>query len=305
MLGFGIREKTTTTGTGNLTLVAEAGYPRFSNVFPVNVFFYYSVLDANNKPIEHGIGYLSDANTLVRDKIIATYDGGIYDDLAPSPVNLAAGDKFVICTPGQASALLGAPGLNSLGSTTKGVLGYSQAWSISTGAVGNSDQLIVWPFRLEVGIECDAAGIRVSTAESGKTAKFALYTCEPDGWAGSKLRECSFDASTVGNKYSTWTSGGNIFLPPGWYYGAWTTNANSAGAAFVRQVNNSSRGQNTTPMALGSDFSNTTFGQPFSYASKAITTTLTFPDPMEEITNFTLSATNSGVFIPAIVLRAV
>ncbi|GIW55334.1 MAG: hypothetical protein KatS3mg082_1738 [Nitrospiraceae bacterium] len=213
MLGFGIREKTTTTGTGNLTLVAETGYPRFSNVFPVNVFFYYSVLDANNKPIEHGIGYLSDANTLVRSKIIATYEGGIYDDIAPAAANLAAGDKFVICTPGQASALLGAPGLNSLGSTTKGVLGYSQAWSISTGAVGNGDQLIVWPFRLEIGIECDAAGIRVSTAESGKTAKFALYTCEPDGWAGAKLRECSFDIGTVGNKYSTWTSGGNISSP--------------------------------------------------------------------------------------------
>lgn len=303
MLGFGIREKTTSIGTGDLTLSAEAGYPRFSSVFSTSVPFYYSILDASNKPLEHGIGSLSDANTLVREKIIATFVSGVYDDLAPTPVDLASGDKFVICTHGQASALCGIPGLNALNNTTKGVLAYNQTWSLSTGDVGNGNSLVVWPFQLEAGFECDAAGIRVSASETGKTAKFALYTCTKDGWAGKKLRECSFDVA-VGNRFSTWTEG-NIFLAPGWYFGAWTTDATAATGQFVRQTNNSARGQSSTPMALASDFSNTAFARPWTYASKAITTPLTFPDPMEGITEFTLQPITAGVFIPAVVLRAV
>lgn len=303
MLGFGIREKTTSIGTGNLTLSAEAGYPRFSSVFATSVPFYYSILDASNKPLEHGIGYLSDANTLVREKIIATFVSGVYDDLAPTPVDLASGDKFVICTHGQASALVGMPGLNALNLTTKGVLAYNQTWSISTGDVGNGNVLIVWPFRLEAGFECDAAGIRMSAAETGKTAKFALYTCTKDGWAGKKLRECSFTVE-VGNRYSTWMEG-NIFLAPGWYFGAWTTDATAAVGQFVRQINSSARGQSSTPMALASDASNTSFARPWSYASKAITTPLTFPDPMENITAFTLQPITASVHIPAVVLRAI
>jgi len=35
MLGYGIKETTSTTGTGTLTLAAVTGFPRFASVFSV------------------------------------------------------------------------------------------------------------------------------------------------------------------------------------------------------------------------------------------------------------------------------
>ena len=66
-----IRETTTSTGTGNLTLSAYAGnYLRFSDVYLENTRFPYAIIDST--VYETGIGYLNGSNELVRETVLSS-----------------------------------------------------------------------------------------------------------------------------------------------------------------------------------------------------------------------------------------
>ena len=72
MIGDWIRQTTSSTGTGNLTLAAVTDYPTFNNIFGLLKYFRYTILRATDgKPLERGIGHMSSSTVLVRDKIIA------------------------------------------------------------------------------------------------------------------------------------------------------------------------------------------------------------------------------------------
>lgn len=65
-----VKETTSTTGTGTLTLAGAAtGFRTFNNAFGQNVFFYYVILDGNGTAWETGRGYMSSSTALVRDTI--------------------------------------------------------------------------------------------------------------------------------------------------------------------------------------------------------------------------------------------
>lgn len=91
-----IKETSTTTGTGTLTLAgAVAGFRSFASVGNANTTTYLIVaVDANGVPTgewETGIGtYTSSGTTLARTSLIASSTG--------SAVSFAAGTKHVICT---------------------------------------------------------------------------------------------------------------------------------------------------------------------------------------------------------------
>lgn len=97
-----VKEQSTTTGTGNLTMTgAVTGFQAFASVFTVNADeFYYCIegVDTNGVPNgdwEVGIGYLSGSETLVRDIVLASSNSGAL-------VNLGAETKNVFVTwPGQ------------------------------------------------------------------------------------------------------------------------------------------------------------------------------------------------------------
>ena len=88
-----IHETTTGTGTGNLTVSAVDGRVRFSdstNGFGTggsDVFFYY-VSHRTAPEWERGTGHMSDANTLVRDTVLASTNSN-------NAVNFTAGTKDV------------------------------------------------------------------------------------------------------------------------------------------------------------------------------------------------------------------
>ena len=106
MLGNWIKQTSTSTGTGNLTLAAVTGFPTFANQFAAGEYFYYTILnDSDGTPMESGIGHMSDSATLVRDKPLATFVAGTYNDNDPAAVTLAAGTKRVICSMEQGAPL--------------------------------------------------------------------------------------------------------------------------------------------------------------------------------------------------------
>lgn len=68
LIGDRVKETSTTTGTGTLTLAGAAtGFRTFNSTFGTNVYFYYVIQDGNGTAWETGRGYLSGATTLVRD----------------------------------------------------------------------------------------------------------------------------------------------------------------------------------------------------------------------------------------------
>ena len=95
-----VKETTTTTGSGNLTLDgAYTGFQTFNNAFGTNVSLYYCIATSSGSTEwEVGSGHLSNATTFVRDDVESSSNGG-------SAVNLSAGTKDVfVSIPGTFAA---------------------------------------------------------------------------------------------------------------------------------------------------------------------------------------------------------
>lgn len=87
-----VKETTTSTGTGNLTLSNATGFQSFNSAFgngsTTNVFHYF-IVDATNGAWEYGTGHMSAATTLVRDTVINSSNSN-------NAVNFSAGTKTVV-----------------------------------------------------------------------------------------------------------------------------------------------------------------------------------------------------------------
>jgi hypothetical protein len=83
-----VKDTTTTTGTGNITLAGSAptGFQTFNSAFSTNVEFMYAI--AGGAEWELGIGILSASTTLVRALVLSSSNAG-------SLVNFSAGTKDV------------------------------------------------------------------------------------------------------------------------------------------------------------------------------------------------------------------
>lgn len=92
LVGNIVFEQSASTGTGNFTLVDLLFYVRFSAKFGTGSTntFYYCIRNRTTLEWEVGIGYMSDANTLVRVTILESSN-------ANAVVDFGAGTKDVIC----------------------------------------------------------------------------------------------------------------------------------------------------------------------------------------------------------------
>lgn len=87
-----VKETSTTTGTGNVTLAgASAGFRTFNDAFGTLVFFYYVIQDANGTGWETGRGYLSSSTVLVRHVVHKSSN-------ANALITLSAGTHTVFST---------------------------------------------------------------------------------------------------------------------------------------------------------------------------------------------------------------
>lgn len=214
MLGNWIRQTTTTTGTGNLTLATVTGYAAFTDYFAASERFEYAILDdATGAPIETGLGYLN-SGALVREVIETTIVSGTVDRSNPSAVNLGAGTKRVICT-GTASSLLTSAPLAWTGATYKGYGDCHLMPSAATGALV-ADQAYVVPFERAVAADIDAVLIRVTTAgAAGRLARAAVFAYAANGGPGAVLATSSSElVDSTGIKALTFSR----FTPPGRFF---------------------------------------------------------------------------------------
>ena len=87
-----VKESTTTTGTGSLTLSgAVTQFESFNTAFGTANPFYYVITDANGTDWEVGTGELSNATTLVRTTVHQSSNGD-------AKINLSAGTHTVFCS---------------------------------------------------------------------------------------------------------------------------------------------------------------------------------------------------------------
>lgn len=90
MLADRVKETTTTTGTGNITLAGAAtGFQTFNAAFGTDTVFGYCI--ALGSEWEVGVGYLSASTTLVREIPIDSSNSG-------NAVNFSSGTKDAFCT---------------------------------------------------------------------------------------------------------------------------------------------------------------------------------------------------------------
>lgn len=259
MLGNWIRQTTTTTGTGNLTLSTVSGYAAFSDYFASSHRFKYVILDdSTGAPIEAGIGYLS-GGALVREVVESTMVSGTLDISTPSAVSLGAGTKRVICADTMSTVQRPAPGVWSATSKVYGDMGTFGSASSLTLTV---DRAYAVPFAQGVDAEIDALIFRVTTgAAAGKLAKVAVWSYGADGLPGVSLAESSTIAvDSTGIKTATFTA----FRPPSRFFACIV----SDGAPII-QAFNTILGTD----AMGADSSLI----PYSYIYHTGATSTTFP----------------------------
>lgn len=217
MLGFGIKESTTTTGTGSLTLAEVSGYPQFQDRYSATTLerFPYTITDDAGLPIEMGIGYLSAASTLVREVIHVTWSGTAYTQNTTA-YSLAAGTKYVLATPAVDSMTACLPAKpNTIRTANSRLLlpGNVTETGSFTGTPGNYNRGYYCPVRYDYGGKVD--GFHVSCG-AVVNVDIGLYTCNHATFLPSKL------VASVANQ--TTASGVNVFgftaitLNPGWYF---------------------------------------------------------------------------------------
>lgn len=224
MLGYGIKETTSTTGTGTLTLSAVSGFARFGNVFPVGSSVGYSLLDSSGLPIESGIGTVGAGNTLSRDKISASISSGTYNDLTPTAISLS-GTTTVICTGLASSFATSVPNVNTV-ITTSGTTPQRLVMDTrvnmnsasSTGFTMVANTLYLVSFKLDYDVIGTGIALRIGTGVSGKSIIAGLYQIDHRGYPAKLLGQtASTAAATSGVNWSATFTGGNVKLVPGMY----------------------------------------------------------------------------------------
>lgn len=224
MLAYGIKETTSTTGTGTLTLSSVTGFPRFSDKFGVGASVSYAILDSNGAPLEIGIGTVGSSNTLSRGRILATYASSTYNDLTATAVSLA-GTSTVICTGAPSSFFTSYPNVNTVitsgGNAPQRLVMDSRIntnSASSTGLTMLANNLYLVPFFN--AFQCVASGIalRIGTGVSGKSIIAGLYRLDHRGYPAKLIGEtASTAAATSGVNWSASFSGGKVALEPGMY----------------------------------------------------------------------------------------
>lgn len=214
MLGNGIKQTTATTGTGNLTLAAVAGFRALSDSFALGQPFAYALVNASGAFVESGIGYLVSATEMVRARISATATS----EDAPTAASLT-GTTTIIATPNATTLEAMLPTVDGQTAGINRMVTTAHRNTAVTSQAMTALRLSYVPFLLRTGGIVNSLSINVGTAAvAGKLARLGLYACNEKGYPGPLMvSTADFAVDAVGLKTN---SVGPIFLPPGWYFAA-------------------------------------------------------------------------------------
>lgn len=218
MLASWVRDSTSTTGTGTITLAGSpaAGFIGFDDAFSDGDVVSYVIHDGNNR--EAGVGVLTSGAswTLARTQIFEKLDSGTYSQWPATGISLS-GSATVMCAPSalstydagshckpyNSSSVYGMPGDLHLGTS-------SSNWT----PVG--DRLYIVPIALLHPIEVDTIMMRCVTASSGSTCRVGLYKMSHSVFPMTLIDEAAIDMTSTGAR--TASLSGNIVLEPGFRY---------------------------------------------------------------------------------------
>ncbi len=226
-----VEETTTTTGAGNLTLAgAKRNFRTFNTAFGTSLRFVYWIVDEVNYVWENGIGYLSDATTLVREKVLSNSSG------TTSALTLGGGTKRVFCGVSEGSVHPAWTDVYDEGSGTVriGPAHLSVSAGINSFAM-SANLFTAMPYLVLYAGTCTHVSLDITTASTtvGSLIRIGLYAMDSNGRPGVLLAETNdipFDAIAAANH--AWTS--SVYLTPGWYFTCTVSN-DASGAARVRK----------------------------------------------------------------------
>jgi len=207
MLAANVRETTTTTGTGNITLAGASEDGRtFTSQYALNDRFPYYIDDrAGNW--EGGEGYLTSSSVLVRETV--------KDSSTGSAINFSAGTKQVFVAAGVGGYVKESTGFSSI-SGIKFMKGANCIRPNTTHAA-NADRLHYVYFVSLRGVLIDSLAVAITTAGGTAANKMhlGLYDIK-DGNPHKKIASVvDLDPSVTGVISGTFTE---LFLQPGLYY---------------------------------------------------------------------------------------
>lgn len=239
MLGNGIKQTTSTAGTGALTLAAVTGFPGFSARFSNGVNgdpFHYALIDSAGVGVEWGIGRLSDATTLVREKILATWNGTTYNDATPTAISLS-GTYTVLCADNASARPVAPVATDSSLASPRFIIGAQWAANPGAGVAPGANNMVTLPYRLDMTAIVSGVGVKVTTAgAAGTKLRAALYRMDKNGHPGTVITETAsgLAVDTTGNKSLTFPA--SIRLDAGWYFVALLGNGGAALAGSNAQA---------------------------------------------------------------------
>ncbi len=211
MISNWVRETVSGGGTGNLTLSgATSGSIQFSDFFITKQNFWYTIEDGNDREI--GIGHMTTATNLVRDKVVETLVLGTYDKTAPAATNVSTSAEVMVTACAQTSSASSAGIVNG---TSRGIVhpGYDTNLEANFGI--RDQTLTVQAFHVGHSASIDAVGVNVGAA-AATDLHFGIYTVGTDGLPFQQLTAITpTTVSTTGYKVFSFTE---ILLHPGWYY---------------------------------------------------------------------------------------
>ena len=158
-----VKETTTTTGTGTVTLAgAEVGFQSFAAIGDGNTT-YYAIVDPSSGDWEVGIGtYTASGTTLSRDTVISSSNSG-------SAVSFSAGSKdvFVTYPSGKAVYEDGSGDVTIAGSTTSNIFTNSGNFYYNDRTISSNVTIGATESAMSVGPITIDTGVTVTVSSGG------------------------------------------------------------------------------------------------------------------------------------------
>jgi len=129
-----VKDTSTTTGTGNITVSGSApfGYRTFSTVLSVGDTFYYAIQGQSTAEWEIGVGTYASTNQFARTTVLASSASG-------NAVSFSSGTKNVFITLAATRTLQ----LKSSDTPTAGSIPYGDGSTLSYSSVGTAGQVLL------------------------------------------------------------------------------------------------------------------------------------------------------------------
>jgi hypothetical protein len=259
-----VKETSTTTGTGNLTLAgAVSNYVSFNTAYGTSRRFLYVIVHQSAAEWESGIGYLSASTTLVREQVRNNSSG------TSSAISLSSGTKDVFVSITDRSFMQPPNGYQNV--STRGVPSahISQGTPGGTQATG-LNKLRLTPYYLDIPLVATGMRIEITTAAASSKARMGLYEVKTNGLPGNLIFETAdVDTSTTGFKTGTATA---KFIPAGVYWSACA--GDNSSVVFRRHLQGSFR-----PSIIGGNSSTAASDSCMIYNLSSGWTTLPTSDP--------------------------